>query len=625
MLRALIESADQFNNLAEVGYDAVRINWILNLAETGAGPELLGPFRRDAIEVHAPVVGDRSGTVSETNSKPALLVDRAAYSLGVHTPGEIDTESIEHRGFCALALSVATETKERDVEAVSAFLSRFGSADAAINDPINNLKDRIRAEKMRPKDMVAFRASPDRFAFEAPKVAAFWRESQASAYVGGEAACSLCGQHRPSMRILPWQVSFAGYSCPISASNRNAFDSFGKEQTANSPMCFDCASKASQVLQYLVSSERYSRVLTRDDSKGQGKSPLRNQVAVFWLKEPLLVEAEGEEQPIRLEEAFAEPLFDGSERTPAPDPEHVKAFYGVPWSHQSSALKLDRNRFYLAVLSPNKSRLVLREWIDQSLDAVCERLQAFDTARCIVRPDGSGVYRAPIPEMLKALKPWRSSTTTLDANHVRGLVRTAYAGAAVPGGLLESAVRRFRISDRPKNGIEQEQMEGRRAALAAVIKLALTYGAKEAQTLQKIDEGKRTAPYLCGQLLAVLEEAQARASSRRIGATLVDRFYGSASTAPGGVLTLLIKRATQDHFPKVRKNNLGYGKLSEKLENAMTGIDEAGGFPTTLSMWEQGEFALGFYHQRAAFRSLRPQVPVAVKPTDDNSAGRDKQ
>jgi len=469
VLRALIESAGQFSGLAEVGYDKVRINWILDLARD---PRLLGPFRKDdAVEKRAPVVGDRSGTVSETNSKPALLVDKAAYSLGVHTPGEIDTESIEYRGFCALALSVAAETRERDVEAVSAFLSRFGSADTAINDPISKLKDRIKAERMRPKDMVAFRASPDRFAFEAPKVAAFWRESQAGNYVGGQAACGLCGRHLPTMRILPWQVSLAGYSCPISASNRNAFDSFGKEQTANSPMCFDCASKASQVLQYLVSSERYSRVLTRDDSKGQGKSPLRNQVAVFWLKEPLPVEAGGREQRICLEEAFAEPLFDGSERTPPPDPEHVKAFYGVPWSHRSSALKLDRNRFYLAVLSPNKSRLVLREWIDQTLDAVCERLQTFDTARCITRPDGSDVYRAPIPEMLKALKPWRSSTSTLDANYVRGLVRTAYAGAVVPGGLLESAVRRFRIPDRPKNGIEQEEMEGRRVALAAVHQL----------------------------------------------------------------------------------------------------------------------------------------------------------
>lgn len=612
MLKALIDSANQFNWLPEVGYDDIRINWIVDIEEHGT-PSLQGPYRKAELTKSAPVAGDRSGVVSEENSKPALLVDTADYALGVSS-GQVATGD-RFRWFRELADKAADQTHEPDAQATSAFLASLESAPEKGDGPMTALKRRIKTE-VRPKDMVAFKSLPDRFAFEAPAVAEFWRHEQKARYATNAATCGLCGKHRPTMRILPWQVSLAGYSCPISASNRDAFNSFGKKQTENSPLCFECSSKASQVLQYLLGSERHHRTLARDDSKGQGKSPLRNQMAVFWLKEPPPTATQGEVRTIDLEAALAGPLLNDPNESPPPDPEQVKALYALPWSQHRSALTLDRNRFYAAVLSPNKSRLVLREWIDQSLDAACSRLQSFDAARSIIAPDGTSIHRATIPTMLQSLKPWRSTSTTLDANHVRGLVRTAYAGAPVPQGLLESAVRRFRIPDKPGNGSEREELEQRRAVLAATIKLALTYGTKEAHTLQTANVNHKTAPYLCGLLLAVLEEAQARASSRRIGATLVDRFYSSASTSPGGVLPILVKRATTDHLPKVRRNSLGHQKLSQALEATLSGVDDAGGFPATLNMREQGEFALGFYHQRALFRAERPQQPQQTPEKD---------
>ena len=68
--------------------------------------------------------------------------------------------------------------------------------------------------------------------------------------------------------------------------------------------------------------------------------------------------------------------------------------------------------------------------------------------------------------------------------------------------------------------------------------------------------------------------------------------------APLAVFPLLISMATKAHMPKIRKDNRGYAGLEELLEDVMHRIDEAGGFPRTLSLLQQGEFALGFYHQR---------------------------
>ena len=39
----------------------------------------------------------------------------------------------------------------------------------------------------------------------------------------------------------------------------------------------------------------------------------------------------------------------------------------------------------------------------------------------------------------------------------------------------------------------------------------------------------------------------------------------------------------------------------------MKQLDECGGFPITLNLRGQAEFALGFYHQRAEFSKHRPK------------------
>ena len=73
------------------------------------------------------------------------------------------------------------------------------------------------------------------------------------------------------------------------------------------------------------------------------------------------------------------------------------------------------------------------------------------------------------------------------------------------------------------------------------------------------------------------------------------------------VFGLLVSRATTDHFPKIRKNQLGYTDLENTMECVQTQIDESGGYPKTFTLAGQAEFSLGFYHQRAEFKKKRPK------------------
>ena len=105
--------------------------------------------------------------------------------------------------------------------------------------------------------------------------------------------------------------------------------------------------------------------------------------------------------------------------------------------------------------------------------------------------------------------------------------------------------------------------------------------------------------YLCGRLLAVLEEIQ-RAAQGKINTTLVDRFYGSASTAPASVFGNLLGDA-QPHLAKLRKTRPGVcAALQQRLEAVMADLPA---FPRTLTLQDQALFSLGYYHQRAHDRA----------------------
>ena len=249
------------------------------------------------------------------------------------------------------------------------------------------------------------------------------------------------------------------------------------------------------------------------------------------------------------------------------------------------------NGFYLTVLSANKGRLAVREWLNVDLERLKENLENFIQAVRITEPWGSEAVSFSIPTLLSALQVG-------DPNLTRGLLRAAYLGYPPPRGLLEGALRRFRV---PKTLRDAYALH----PLSSALKLTLTFGKEEAKTMETLDEKRDIPAYLCGRLLSILEEAQRRASRQHLNSTIVDRFYTAASTSPASNLATLLNRAQSAYLPKVRKENRGYGELQGLLEEVMAQLDGTGGFPRVLSLPEQAEFALGFYHQRANFRANR--------------------
>lgn len=586
MLRELIAASERFRQEEKLGppaYERKGLNWIIELPESDA-PELQGPYGKKELKRLMAPARQRSGKIGEDNLKPYLLVDDARYALGIAERGKEEETELAHKGFMVVLKQAWTETGDCELGRVVAFLEKPLPA---------GFRSRI-----APRDDVTFRCGPGLFPFEKPQIQAFWADYLSRELLSGvKAPCVACGRERPILKTMPVPVRVMGQRCQITSFNASAFTSFGKEQTSNSPICYECAVSATQALQYMTSEQRHHATMSRDESKGRG-NPLRNQMAVFWLRmsENVVVDEEGVE--IDLEAAYSALMRLDEDGSPPPALGQLHRLVRMPWTAEAAALRLDSNAFYLAVLSANKGRLLVREWLSAPLGNLRDRLGAFLQATRVVTPTGLEARASTIPGLI-------SATQSDPGGLGRSLIRTAYLGAQPPEELLEAAVLRFRVPDKPpKNQKEREAREEERRTLVGGMKLVLSYLREEATTLERLDPSRNEPSYLCGRLLAILEEIQQRASGWKLNSTLVDRFYGSASTAPASTFGTLIGMAETGHLPKLRKEGGSYDRMKQSLEEVLEPLCDCG-FPATLSLRGQGEFALGFYHQRARFRAER--------------------
>ncbi len=565
------------------------------------------------------------GRTSAIRAHP--LADEAAYALGVSRKktGEDKKASAKHETFRALLAKLRSRIEEAD--------ARLAAAIALVEQVLENgmAEKSPRYPDILSKDWVSF--VPDagplqgQHLFTHPAVQRFWIEeleersrpgNRDDALVG---ECAVCGRTTPLVGKVP-KVKLAS-TVPLHGLNADAFVSHigGSSVFEGSHLgiCFRCGETSARAFNYLTGDDTHHKALFWDKNK---RDSLANQHAVYWLRNPATMTvgetvldpdallarnpatmAVGETvlDPDALLAGLTEPIAESrtSKDRPVATPTlpQLARLIDLPWKPKQEGLDLDRMGFYLAVLSPNVGRIALRDWYDTSLAELRKNLSRFLAATAMVTPWGDAVRPISISSMIRA-------TGTANPNLTRQLLRTGYLGHSPPLGLITAAVRRLRV---PAT-LQDPEHRWESHALIAGIKLCLFYGKKEVHDMDRMNDTSASKPYLCGRLLAIFETAQQRASGGNLNTTLVDRYYGSMSTAPGLVLGTLSKQANVAHLPKLRKERRGtYEYLMTLLEDVSVRLGRPEDLAPTFSLREQGEFALGFYQQRAELRRPREE------------------
>ena len=617
MLKELTRAADRFRRegvIPALGYKpAQHPTWVVDIR--GESIQLEGPYKAGAAPPFARPNRQRSGVPSRTNMKPYLLCDDARYTLGKAEAGREDVAEILHEGFVTLLRQAYGMT---DLPALDRVLGCLA----------NPIMDQIR-EQVGPKEIVTFRVDGE-YPLSHPAVQAFWASHVKGDLSGAEEQqCGICEKRARAMRTMPREVVILRQKCQVVSFNRPAFESFGKKQTANAPICPDCTMRSVDALDYLIRSERHSYPLVDDMHAG-----IENQVVVCWLSDRVAIELDlhSGAQPWRAssdpEDWLLAPLKVESMGDREPQESQgdqgsfllaqVDELVRSPWASEQPESGLSGARVHLALLSANKGRMVVRDWLDAPLLQAKTSIRRYVDAVHIIGPWGQDAKPASVMSLLLALQPYPSVPAAQSrvrkgagfGNIARGLLRVVYLGASPPRELLTVAIRRLRNPD-----LFDARRPWQLAALCSTLKLALFHGEEDARSMSALDIQRKTPGYLCGRLLAVLERAQTLSvwnrNKTRLNTTIAGRYYGYAAATPAATLTHLIRIATTAYLP-----NVG-GRLNQLMREVMAQLEEAGGFPAVLPLREQAEFALGFYHQRAQLR-----IAAGAREADgDESSG----
>lgn len=544
ILASLRELASREGLLENPDYEPKPVAWIISINASGAvmhviptsGTDSHGKKRRPKVLSIPRRKGRTSGASAD------FLVDKADYVLGIG-PSSEESLAVRSKLFREAVEQAHAATGSAELEAVVRFLGDF-------------------EQRKRAAELAGEFASNDLFAFEVegrlvhdvPAVKGYFSASRHRVKPGG-AQCSICGNKGDIARKHPSVQVPGGTTSGVAvvSFNSRAFESYGREGNSNAPICQDCADAYTTALKRLLS-DRYP------DPKHVGEIMAKrfvrlspNTTAVYWADEEASIV-----------DRFAD-YFN------APRVEDVEELLEAVRKGRSPIGS--PNRFYCLMISGGQGRAILRGTHTATILEVERNVLSYFQAVSI-----GTEQPLPLWMLMKSLV-LQGKLENLPPALVTNVFVSVMFGREFPRTLLARAVGRCRAEQQ----VTRERAAVLRAFFIKNLGMEVSVG---------LDRDNAHAGYRLGRLMWLLEQVQNAAQTSKRNRTLVNRYYSAASTRPLTVFPRLIGLA-QHHLAKLKPGLQHYFQCS--IADVVNVLEA---FPTTLTLEEQGLFALGYYHQR---------------------------
>ena len=343
--------------------------------------------------------------------------------------------------------------------------------------------------------------------------------------------------------------------------NAPAFESYGKEQSYNAPVGKYAEFAYTTALNYLLTQRDYT-------------FSLGDAMVVYWAES-------GKEEyqkcyfdilrPTKDNQKKLKDIFDSLK-------EDTKVYL-------ENAEMDPEQKFYILALAPNAARLSVRFFYMNSFGKILQNIAEHYERLSIVKPAWAEQEYLGIRDMLNETVNQKSKDKTPISNMSSLVLQAILSGSRYPASLYTDTLIRIRA----ENG---KITWGR----AAIIKAYLNrnYGWKKGERFMGLKEECTDTAYILGRLFSLLEAIQKEANPS-ITTTIRDRYFNSACATPASVFPVLIK-LKNSHIKKLERDKGGAKIYYEKqLTDIMGRLEE---FPKRLSLEQQGQFMLGYYHQQ---------------------------
>lgn len=583
ILAALRGLAEREGIVEEPAFISLGVRWIIDIALDGRFLSLIDTTflrpssgkRKPRPQAKTMSIPRRSGRTS--TAKAEFLVDKSEYVLGTLPAGEELNPARSqrfHQLFIGEMQAAQTKIQSPELEAALRFMSDPGERERCVTE--------LHRQKFLSNDLFTFRVE-GRFLHELDNVRAYWAEQKSAPRQKSKRSwqCLVCGEEcQPSLRHEGIQLAGGGaHGVPLVSFGKAAFWKHGLFKGENAPVCRPCMLAYTTALRRLLRGypnpkggnfEQQSVVLTGDTT------------AVFWSQEA---------------SALAEQLPMLNEYPPT-----LEKLINSP----EQASMSPETPFYCLILTGTIGRVIPRGMHTSTLGAVTTSLKLY--FECL-HASGYALETPPIHVLLRSLAVgWRLDR--LSPGLAGEIFLAAVLGQRMTRRALAAAVGRSRV--------EQKVNRPRAAFLQFYFKLLL-----QKEFVMALDPESLDPAYRYGRLLAVLEGLEYSARARKPTSTIVDHFYGAASTRPAMVFPQLLGKA-QDHLYKIKSKVVS--RFKRQIEQIMGGLDGATGFRPTLNIEEQGRFALGYFHERAAhFSELENSQSGNVEPGNLTESDEEEQ
>lgn len=431
------------------------------------------------------------------------------------------------------------------------------------------------------------------FVHQDPRIRDWWLSNLPGPDQKDTGQCLLTGEIGPLARLHPKIKGIPGAQAAgasMVSFNANAYESYGKEQSFNSPVGVDAAFRYGAALNTLLTGPLASRHRMR----------IGDTTCVFWT-----------DRKSDFEDIFAAIATEGSRATEAAQDESlrlkIEKFLAGLRQGRDAGIELDRasatTRFYLLGLAPNAARLSVRFFHQSSLGELQEHLRShFDDlriAREFEHPVGKRRADSEFPATWELLRETARSGDEPPPLLGGALLRSILAGSLYPEAFLTAILRRTHI-ERGVNYLK-----------AATIKAVLKRN--HHQPIEPmLDPNNTDPPYLLGRLFAVLEKVQEEGHREQTGSslrkTIRETYFSSACASPGTVFPRLEQLSTHHRRHLTPGRKVQFDQLISDIKWPM---DPASRIARTHNLEQQGLFILGYYHQRKALFTKQPETAEA--------------